>query len=235
MSAAGPLSPRAMILAAGRGARMRPLSDTTPKPLLRVANTSLLERHLRGLAAAGFGDVVINLGWLGEQIPAAIGDGSRYGLRVQYSAEGWPALETGGGVFRALPLLGAAPFVVISADIWSDYAYARLRERALQLAPQELAHLVLVPNPEFHPDGDFGLIDGRVVNAPRRWTFGNLSVLRPQLFEGCADGAFPISGLWRAAADAGRVTGECYSGFWRNLGTPEQLHAMDDEIRERGS
>jgi MurNAc alpha-1-phosphate uridylyltransferase len=216
-----------MILAAGRGERLRPLTDRLPKPLIPVRGEPLIERHLRQLAAAGVHDVVINLGWLGEQIEAALGEGLRFGLSITYSREGWPALDTGGGVLRALPLLGSQPFLLISADLWSDYPLRQLVVRAQALPERDLAHLVLVPNPHFHPRGDFALDGGRVRSAPREFTFGNYSVLRPQLFEGCRDGAFPVGPLWQRAADAGRVGGELYHGRWWNIGTQEELHRLE--------
>ncbi len=150
-----------MILAAGRGERLRPLTLETPKPLLPVGGAPLIEHHLRALAAAGFREVVINLSWLGAKISAHLGDGARFGLAIAYSEEGEPPLETGGGIFHALPLLGPGPFAVINGDVWTDYPYARLRETPL--AAGDLARLVLVPNPEQHPAGDFDLADGRLV------------------------------------------------------------------------
>lgn len=220
---------KAMIFAAGKGERMRPLTDTRPKPLLSVAGKPLIEYHLERLGAAGIREVVINLGWLGEQIRTALGDGARWGLRIAYSQEGWPALETGGGAFRALPLLGEGPFLAVSGDIWSDYPVAGLVARARSMPPRDLAHLVLVRAPGFAPD--FGLEHGRIRNAPAGYTFGNYSLLRPELFRECRDGAFPISPLWRAAADADRVSGEVYEGRWWNLGTPAQLRALEAELR----
>lgn len=220
---------KAMILAAGRGERLRPLTDRIPKPLLPVGGEVLIERHVSALAAAGVREIVINLGWLGAQIETALGDGARFGVKLAYSREGWPALETGGGVFRALPLLGAAPFLVVSGDIWSDYPVAELAARARTMRARDLAHLVLVPKAGYHPD--FCLRDGRVRNQPRECTFGNYSILRPELFENCRDGAFPIGPLWHAAADADRVSGEIHSGAWWNLGTPAQLQELEAQIK----
>jgi MurNAc alpha-1-phosphate uridylyltransferase len=218
---------RAMILAAGRGERMRPHTDHRPKPMLPVAGQPLIERHLERLRAAGVEDVVVNLGWLGEVIREDLGDGGAFGVRVQYSVEGWPALESGGGIHHALPLLGADPFVVVNGDVWTDYPLARLVQRAATLEPGVHAHLVLVPNPAHNPRGDFVLAGGRVGNgAEGRHTFSGLSVQRPELFAGCAPGHFPLLPLWRAAADAGRMSGELYEGVWSDVGTPERLDEL---------
>ncbi|MCC6303368.1 MAG: nucleotidyltransferase family protein [Gammaproteobacteria bacterium] len=221
---------RAMILAAGRGERMRPLTDTVPKPLLEAGGHSLIEYHLRALARAGIGDVVINHAHLGARIEDRLGDGARYGLRIVYSPEGEGGLETGGGILRALPLLGAEPFVVVNGDIWTDYPFERLPR-----APRALAHLVLVSNPAHHPAGDFTLAEGRIGNgvAPRH-TFGGIGVYRPELFAGCAPGAFPLAPLLRAAADRGAVDGELYEGAWMDIGTPERLAELERRITERG-
>lgn len=221
---------KAMLLAAGRGERFRPATDTMPKPLIPVNGEPLIERHLWRLAEAGVDDVVINLGWLGERIETALGDGARFDLHISYSREGWPALETGGGVSRALPLLGEAPFLLINGDVWCDYPLQRLVGAAAALAPNDLAHLLLVPNPEHHPQGDFGLSDGRVVDAEPRWTFSGLSVQRPALFAGCPDGAFPILPLWRDALSQGRLAGELYRGRWCDVGTPQRLAALSVEL-----
>lgn len=217
---------KAMLLAAGRGERFRPLTDTVPKPLIPVSGEPLIERHLRRLAMAGIREVVINLGWLGEKIEAVLGDGGCLGMSVVYSREGWPALETGGGVHRALPLLGGAPFLLVNGDVWSDYPLDRLVRTATAMAPTDLAHLVLVPNPEHHPQGDFGLRDGRVVDTAPHWTFSGLSVQRPALFAGGRDGAFPILPLWRDALAAGKLSGELYRGLWSDVGTPQRLAVL---------
>ncbi|MEX0731019.1 MAG: nucleotidyltransferase family protein [Aquisalimonadaceae bacterium] len=211
-----------MILAAGRGERMRPLTDHTPKPLLPVGGQPLIVWHLQRLAAAGFEDVVINHAWLGEQIPAALGDGSRWGLRIQYSPEGERALETGGGIHRALPMLGDAPFLVVNGDIWTDLELSRLPER-----PEGLAHLVLVPNPPHNPDGDFSLIEGRVGNALPRHTFSGVGVYHPGLFANCGPGAFPLAPLLREAVSHGEVTATLHQGRWLDIGTPERLAAVE--------
>ncbi|MCO7514128.1 nucleotidyltransferase family protein [Pseudomonas guariconensis] len=211
---------KAMILAAGKGERMRPLTLHTPKPLVPVAGQPLIEYHLRALARAGFTEVVINHAWLGQQIEDHLGDGSRFGLSIRYSPEGEP-LETGGGIFKALPLLGTAPFLLVNGDIWTDYDFTRLR------TPLEgLAHLVLVDNPGHHGRGDFRLEGERVLDgdeAADTLTFSGISVLAPALFEGCQPGAFKLAPLLRKAMGEGRVSGEHYRGRWVDVGTLERL------------
>ena len=220
---------KAMILAAGRGERFRPLTDGLPKPLVEVGGEALIERHLRRLAAAGVREAVINLGWLGERIEARLGDGQAFGVSLAYSQEGWPALNTGGGVFRALPLLGPGPFLLINGDVWSDYPLSQLLARARMLPAPDLAHMVLVPNPPHHPRGDCGLAGGRVVTAcAENWTFSGLSVLRPELFADSMAGTFPLWPLLREAAMRGRVGGEVYEGRWSDVGTPERLQALNE-------
>jgi len=215
---------KAFILAAGRGERMRPLTDHTPKPLLMVRGKPLIEWHLEKLSVAGVREVVVNLGWLGERLRAALGDGSRFDLRITYSEEGWPALETGGGLHRALPHLGDAPFLLVNGDVFTDLPFAPLLARGL--AGGALAHLVLVPNPVQHPRGDFALVDGQVVDAEPRLTYSGIAVLHPQLFAGCAAGAFPLAPLLQRAMVAGRVSGERHEGLWSDVGTPERLQAL---------
>lgn len=211
-----------MILAAGRGERMRPLTDALPKPLLPARGRALIDHHLIALARGGVTDVVINLGWLGESIRSHVGDGARYGLRVAWSEEGYPALETGGGIHRALPLLGPEPFWLVNGDVFCDYAFT-----PRGLAAGALAHLVLVANPAHHPAGDFALIDGQVATAVTpRLTYAGIAVLDPRLFEGCSPGRFPLAPLLRSAADRGAVTGECFTGCWSDVGTPERLAAL---------
>lgn len=218
---------RAMILAAGRGERMRPLTEHTPKPLLRAGGRALIEHHLVRLAQAGFRDVVVNHAHLGAQVPAALGDGGAYGLRIHYSDEGDEPLETGGGIFKALPLLGQGPFLVVNGDVWCDHPLA-----AHALAAADLAHLVLVDNPEHHSSGDFALTNGRVANAgAARLTFSGIGIYRPELFRDCAPGKFPLAPLLRAAAEAGQVSGEHYRGRWRDIGTPARLAELDAELR----
>ena len=209
-----------MVLAAGRGERMRPLTDECPKPLLDIAGTPLIGWHLRALAAAGLRQVVINLGWLGNEIRESLGGGERFGVALEYSEEGYPALETGGGIFRALPLLGDGPFLVVNGDVWTDLSFA-----SLSCPADSLAHLVLVTNPEHNPDGDFGLEQGLVTSEIRgnRLTFSGIGLYRPGLFAGCQPGRFSLVPLLRRAMDAGRVTGEVYSGIWIDVGDPRRL------------
>ncbi len=219
---------RAMILAAGRGARMRPLTDHTPKPLLQVGGQALIEYHLKSLRVAGINEIVINIAWLGAQIRDSLGDGTRYGLRITYSDEGDHALETGGGIFKALPLLGREPFIVVSGDVWVEYPYAEL---AANLAPDDLAHLVLVPNPIFHPRGDFGLQQGRITDAQERpYTYANMGIYRHELFAGCEPGRFALAPLLYRSI--GRLGGELFTGRWHNLGNPEQLSLLNAELTE---
>ncbi|MBH3446297.1 MULTISPECIES: N-acetylmuramate alpha-1-phosphate uridylyltransferase MurU [Pseudomonas] len=211
---------KAMILAAGKGERMRPLTLTTPKPLVRAAGVPLIEYHLRALAAAGFNEIVINHAWLGQQIEDHLGDGSRFGLSIQYSPEGEP-LETGGGIFRALSLLGDDAFLVVNGDIWTDYDFSVLHQPI-----NGLAHLVLADNPPHHPKGDFTLIDGKVRDGEpdaQTLTYSGIAVLHPQLFDGCSDGAFKLAPLLRNAMAKGEVTGERLKGHWVDVGTYERL------------
>lgn len=221
-----------MILAAGRGERMRPLTDRVPKPLLAVGGQSLIEYHIHGLAAAGIDTIIVNLSYRGDQISDALGNGSRYGVSLLYSDEGEPPLETGGGIYRALPLLGSDPFVVVNGDIWTRYPYASLPQQ-----PDGLAHLVLVDNPDHHPDGDFFLRDGRVYSEGEgeRLTFSGIGVYRPELFEGCSDGPFPLAPLLRQAMAAAEVTGEHFSGEWLDIGTPQRLAELDRNLGGSGA
>lgn len=209
---------KAMILAAGKGERMRPLTLHTPKPLLPVAGKALIEYHIEALAAAGITGLVINHAWLGQQVEQALGDGSRYGVSIVYSRETEP-LETGGGILRALPLLGDDPFVLVNGDIWADYDFARLPQQ-----PDGLAHLVLVDNPEHHGGGDFALEQGQVRSAGASMlTYSGIAVLHPRLFAGCAGGAFRLAPLLRAAMEEGLVSGEHFAGRWLDVGTVERL------------
>jgi MurNAc alpha-1-phosphate uridylyltransferase len=209
---------KAMILAAGKGERMRPLTLTRPKPLLEVNGRPLIEHHIQALAAAGITELVINHAWLGDQLEAVLGDGSRLGVSIRFSAEGEP-LETGGGIFRALPLLGSEPFMLINGDIRTDVDFA-----ALALPAGCLAHLVLVDNPVHHPTGDFGLVDGRVtLDAPEKLTYSGIAVLHPQLFSDCTSGAFKLVDVLRPAIVAGQVSGQRLAGRWVDVGTLERL------------
>lgn len=224
---------RAMILAAGRGERMRPLTDHTPKPLLPAGGKPLIVWHLERLAAAGIRDVVINHAWLGEQLPSQLGDGSRYGVRISYSAEA-TALETAGGIAQALPLLGTQPFLVINGDIWCDWASTQAHALAGELdAAQADAWLLLVDNPDHHPQGDFTLAaDGRVgTDGPQRLTFAGIGLYRPSLFEGLPRGTpAPLAPLLRLAMARGAVRGAHHPGHWTDVGTPQRLAALDARL-----
>jgi MurNAc alpha-1-phosphate uridylyltransferase len=221
---------RAMILAAGRGERMRPLTDTLPKPLLEVGGKPLIQYHLEALGQAGIRDIVINLAWQGELIRGALGDGQRFGVQIRYSDEPAGALETGGGILAALPLLGPGPFLVISGDIWSDFALASCIDR---LAADDVAHFVVAPNPGFHAQGDFGLESGRLVDRAPRFTYANIGVLRAEFFAGRQPGRFALAPLMFEWIRQGRVSGELFLGRWHNLGTPMQLAQLDAELRGR--
>ena len=212
-----------MILAAGRGERLRPLTDSIPKSLIEVRGRSLLEHHLDRFRDAGLADVVINLGWLGEKIVDRIGSGSRYGLNVAYSPEGENILETGGGIYRALPMLGQDAFVVVNADMYSDMPLPDI-----DLAANVLGHLVLVPTPDYRATGDFELQHGLVRNDDcRPLTFSGMAIYRPELFAGCANGKFPLAPILHDAADAGRLGGSLYEGLWADVGTRRRLDAIN--------
>lgn len=217
---------RAMVLAAGRGSRLAPLTDVCPKPLLQVGSCTLLERALQGLEVAGFEQIVVNHSWLGGQIVQALE--GRPGAQLQLSNEEEQRLETGGGICQALPHLGEGPFAVLNADVLSDYPLQRLAEKIRHWPAGQLAHLVLVPNPEHNPQGDFSVVSGRLQNRPQA-TFSGLSVLHPALFEGSEAGAvFPLAPLLRRAAERGLASAELYSGYWNDVGTPERLQAARD-------
>ncbi len=210
-----------MILAAGRGARLRPLSDRLPKALMEVEGKPLIEHLLAALAAAGVEEAVVNLSWLGGMIQARLGDGSDYGLRIRYSDEGDSALDTGGGIRRALPLLGKEPFWVVNADVRTGFRFA-----APHCRPGDLAWLMLVPNPAHNPAGDFHLRGERVGKDGPRYTFGGVSVLSPDLFRDAAEERFGLAPMLLAAADEGRVCGTLYEGYWADAGTVERLEAI---------
>ena len=232
---------KALILAAGRGERMRPLTDATPKPLLSAGGKPLIAWHLEKLAAAGVHEVVINTSWLASQFPQVLGDGSRWGLRLHYLHEGDTPLETGGGMRNALPLLGDAPFLAVNGDIWSDYDFARL-----PVQPAGAAHLVLVDNPPQHPGGDFALrADGSVAaNGAAMLTFSGIGLYRPDILDdwraiiGDAAGAaarpprFRLAPLLRAAMERGAVSGEHHRGHWTDVGTPQRLAQLDAGLRD---
>lgn len=239
---------KALIFAAGLGERMRPLTDTTPKPLLRVGGKPLIEWHLEKLAALGIRDVVVNTSWLADQFPAMLGDGARWNLRLRYAYEGDTPLETGGGMLNALPLLaegdaGDAPFLLVNGDVWTDYDFARLPR-----APRGLAHLVLVDPPAQAPRGDFALdADGHVrTDGQHMLTYAGIGVYRPQLLDGWraiipspmrANGKpkFPLAPLLRAHMAAGAIRGEHHRGRWTDVGTPERLQRLDAELRAQSA
>ncbi|MDA8348965.1 MAG: nucleotidyltransferase family protein [Pseudomonadota bacterium] len=223
---------KAMVLAAGRGERLRPLTDTVPKPLVPLAGRMLIEYHLEKLARAGIGEVVINLSWLGERIRAALGTGARYGLQIRYSEEGPVPLETGGGIAAALGLLGAEPFLVVNADVWTDLEFAALGP----LPPEALASIVLAPNPEHHPRGDFALCEETVLEqGETRFTYTGIGIYRPAFFAGCPEGRFALLPLLRRAIAAGRLRGQVYRGEWFDVGSPQRLAWLDAHVRARAS
>ncbi|USE35596.1 N-acetylmuramate alpha-1-phosphate uridylyltransferase MurU [Endozoicomonas sp. SCSIO W0465] len=235
---------KAMILAAGYGKRLRPITLSIPKPLVPVAGKPLITYHIERLAQAGFRELVINHGWLGEKIEAALGSGSGWGVNIQYSAEGEP-LETGGGICKALPLLAGdqagdnqVPFIVVNGDVYTDVCLANLR-----LPDGMLAHLVMVDNPDFHPQGDFCLAEGLLFDKATMpdkagLTFSGVSVLSPQLFDGCQHGrAFALAPLLIDAMKQGRVSGQYHNGFWTDVGSVERLKALeyyiDHQLRDQ--
>lgn len=222
---------KAMILAAGLGNRMRPLTLTTPKPLLPVGGKPLIVWHIEALKAAGITELVINTAWLGHCLHEALGDGTSLGVRIAWSDEGEP-LETAGGIVQALPLLGQSPFLLVNGDIWLRYDFRALSTRALG---EGLAHLVLVDNPPQHPQGDFAFsrtMGGLVrPEGGERYTFAGVSLLSPRLFDGLSPGKAPLAPLLRAAMARDAVTAEHHPGPWVDVGTPERLQALDEAIR----
>lgn len=218
-----------LILAAGRGERMRPLTDRVPKSLLPVAGKPLIQYHIENLTRAGLRDLVINHARLGEQIETALGDGSRYGVRIRYSAEGEAPLETGGGILKAMALLESDPFLVVNADIWTDFPFSSLPSRI-----PGLAHLVLVDNPAHNPDGDFALDGGQVSDrGARRYTFSGIGLYRPALFSNSPKERFPLAPILRRAAASGLVSGQYYAGTWLDVGTPERLAALNRRMKKQ--
>ena len=218
---------KAMILAAGRGDRMRPLTDITPKPLLKVAGKPLIQYTIENLVAAGFTELVINVAYLGEQIMQTLGDGKQFGANIVYSPEGAEGLETAGGIIHALPLLGAEPFLVVNSDVACDFPLAQLKQ-----APKGLAHLVFIPNPEHHPDGDFSLgPDGIMsVESNNKCTFSGIGVYKPELFSGVPEGKLKLRPVLEQAMADELVSGEKFSGFWMDIGTQERLQALELHI-----
>lgn len=224
---------RAMILAAGRGERMRPLTDCLPKPLLPVAGKPLIVHHIEALERAGIQDIVINHAWLGVLIEQQLGDGSQFGVRLQYSAEGETGLETAGGIKKALPLLGTEPFLVVNGDVLTDINFAALTPN---LAPTMLAHLVLVPNPPQHPQGDFGFDAATALvssQSDEQFTFSGIALYRPEFFAEVPDGKQKLAPFLRDAMAQQLVSGEIHSGFWADIGTPQRLAAADLQFRQQ--
>lgn len=222
---------KAMILAAGRGERMRPLTDTTPKPLLKVGGKALIEYHIQALAKAGIRDLVINHAWLGGQIEGFLKDGHKYGVDIVYSREE-QALETAGGIVRALSLLGQEPFIVVNGDIFTDYPFARLLSQTLS---GTLAHLVMVDNPRHHPRGDFFLDHHRVYDdgehKTNKLTFSGIALYSPALFKSLSIEKYPLAPLLKQFMPNGQVSGEYYKGTWQDIGTPQRLRELDQQIQ----
>lgn len=222
---------KAMILAAGRGTRMAPLTDHCPKPLLALAGKPLIQHHIEKLAAAGITELVINHAWLGHMLEQQLGDGRALGVHIQWSPEA-EALETGGGIAKALPLLGSEPFLLVNGDVWTDWSYAGVRDMTLG---NDLAYLWLVANPQHNPNGDFVLQQGRVLNPVQqpqspRLTFSGLSILHPQLFRDSGPGAFPLAPLLRQAMDEQRVAGSELNCRWVDVGTPQRLQQLEQTL-----
>ncbi|AET90027.1 Nucleotidyl transferase [Burkholderia sp. YI23] len=227
----------AMIFAAGRGERMRPLTDTCPKPLLEAGEKPLIVWQIERLAAAGVETIVINHAWLGAQIESTLGDGSRWGVALRYSPES-EALETAGGIAKALHLIGDGVFIAVSGDVFCDFDYAALRDRAAALSALDEPgmHLVMVPNPPFHAKGDFALRDDSslALDGEPRFTFGNIGLYDTRMFRDLAPGTRrALTPYYRETIAAGRASGELYAGRWENVGTPAQLQALDNELRSR--
>jgi len=221
---------KAMILAAGRGERMRPLTDTTPKPLLSVGGRPLIEHHVEALAGAGIGELVINLSWHGDQIRDFLGNGSKYGLTITYSEEGPEPLETGGGIYHALPLLGSDAFWLVNGDVFCEFGY-----RPLNLEPGMLGHLIMVSNPDHHADGDFYFNNGRLLSSSGKqsMTYSGLAFLHPDLFRDAAAGKFPLAPLLVTAMNQNAITGEKFDGPWFDVGTPERLGQLEKHLSNR--
>lgn len=220
---------KAMILAAGRGERMRPLTDLLPKPLLPVAGKPLIQYHLEALCAAGLQDIVINHAWLGHLLPAHLGTGEQFGVTIQYSDEGAEGLETAGGIKKALPLLGNAPFVVVNGDVFCDYPYQQLINK---LRTDCLAHLVFVPNPPQHPNGDFGISASgyAVAEATQCFTFSGIAIYRPEFFNNVAEGKQKLAPYLRQAMQQNKITAELYKGVWHDIGTVQRLTELSAQL-----
>lgn len=220
---------KAMVLAAGRGERLRPLTDKTPKPLIEADGRPLIAWHLEKLARSGIEEVVINLAHLGDRIREALGNGDRFGLTIRYSQEPPGALETGGGILNSLPLLGADPFLLVNGDCWTDLDFPRP-----DLPAGDLVRLVLVDNPAHNPSGDFALASGRVRNTGTPMlTYSGIAILHPALFRDCPPGRFPLTPLLRQAADADRAGGTRHDGAWFDVGTVERLRVLEQHLAKQ--
>lgn len=221
---------KAMILSAGRGERMRPLTDTIPKPLLPVEGKPIIQFTIEKLVSAGVCEIIINIAHLGQKIKQSLGTGSRFGISIVYSDEGESALETAGGIIKALPLLGTEPFLVVNGDIANDYDYSILCNKKI-----DLAHLVLIPNPEHHPQGDFHLsINGQLAtNGQPTLTYSGIGLFNPALFENSATGKIKLAPILRSAMSRNRVSGEKFCGFWMDIGTPQRLNELENYYRNQ--
>ena len=220
---------KAMILAAGRGERMRPLTDHTPKPLLPIADRPMIEYTIQSLVEAGFNELVINVAHLGQQVEDALGDGERLGARIHFSREGETGLETAGGIIHALPLLGDEPFLVVNGDIATDFPFSLLKTKNI-----EQAHLILVNNPEHHPAGDFGIDNGFLKeNSVVQYTYSGIGIYQAALFAGYRPGKRRLAPLLRRAMSKQKVTGEVYNGFWMDIGTPKRLMELENFYTEK--
>lgn len=216
-----------MILAAGRGERMRPLTDFTPKPLLKAAGKSLIVRTIEQLVAAGFTDLVINHAYLGEQIEIALGDGSQFGAKIRYSPEGKNGLETAGGIIHALPMMNDAPFLVVNGDIATDFPFAKLKNQSI-----DFAHLILVPNPQHHQKGDFHLAENARLSMTgnERFTFSGIGLYSPEFFKVAPKNSTKLAPLLRDGMRENKITGELFEGFWSDIGTPQRLQALENYL-----
>jgi MurNAc alpha-1-phosphate uridylyltransferase len=219
----------AMILAAGRGKRLQPYTNTCPKPLLHLKGQPLIEYHLQKLSDAGFEKVVVNCAWLAEQFEPSLGDGSRWGLKIVYSYEPEGGLETAGGIIRARNHLGDAPFALINGDVFSEFDYQVLADKVVTLASDVNGHLILVPTPDFKEQGDFGLQNHRVLDKGE-WTFSGLSVLTPQIFDGMEEGFLPLAPILREQMLQGSISGEVFEGYWSDIGTIDRLNATEEYL-----
>jgi len=219
-----------MILAAGRGERMRPLTDTTPKPLLLVSGKPIIQYTIEQLVSAGFTEIVINIAHLGRQIKQALGSGNQFGASIVYSDEGESALETAGGIINALPLLGKESFLVVNGDIANDYDFTQLLNKKI-----DLAHLVLIPNPRHHPEGDFHLSSKGIVSETGQpsLTFSGIGLYHPKLFKSIKPGSNKLGPILRQAMPHDRISGEQFNGFWMDIGTPERLKEMENHLKKQ--